>query len=55
MLRRVPPYEGCGGATGFNSWGLHPQEKYLKRPPVEKAQWKIDSGFVDERAQYPLL
>ncbi|OGP75377.1 MAG: hypothetical protein A2W09_07800 [Deltaproteobacteria bacterium RBG_16_50_11] len=23
MLRRVPPYEACGGATGFSPWGLH--------------------------------
>jgi len=22
-LRRVPPYEACGGATGFSPWGLH--------------------------------
>ena len=21
MLRRVPPSETCGGATGFNPWG----------------------------------
>ena len=21
MLRRVPPYEACGGATGFSPWG----------------------------------
>ncbi len=23
MLRRVPPYEACGGAAGFSPWGLH--------------------------------
>jgi len=23
MLRRVPPDETCGGATGFSPWGLH--------------------------------
>jgi hypothetical protein len=21
MLRRVPPFEACGGATGFGPWG----------------------------------
>jgi hypothetical protein len=22
MLRRVPPYETCGGAAGFSQWGF---------------------------------
>jgi hypothetical protein len=26
MLRRVPPYETCGEATGFSPWGLHFQK-----------------------------
>jgi len=28
MLRRVPPYEACGGVTGFSPWGLHEAIKF---------------------------
>jgi hypothetical protein len=30
LLRRVPPYEACGGATGFSPWGLHTLRKRIK-------------------------
>jgi len=49
MLRRIPPYEACGGTTGFSPWGLHLPERVevIEKMPLTNVG-KIDKKRLRE-------
>ena len=56
MLRRVPPFEACEGATGFSPWGSTPEHCAGPILPIVHYDYVLENGgAVLERLSKELM